>query len=291
MTRVLYFVRSRVPASLHVIDGPRRDAGSERAQIHEVNYMGRPRWERIEWHSDDRFTLDGVNFWLTTTQYDVPSTPECFVFLKNRAFLRAFEPLFEKVKPERLLEVGIFHGGGTAFYDLLLRPEKLVCIDLVPDAPMLRHYMRAHAASPITIYCGVDQSDRAQTHDILEREFPARDLDLIVDDASHMYYPTRTSFEIAFPYLRTGGLYVIEDWCWSHWAGQWQDPATPVIPGPALSNLIFELVMVEGTNPDIISQVYVDPFYVAIERGPRQLSQPLHLEDVYLTRGNKLSLL
>ena len=135
--------------------------------------MGRARWEQLEWHGDDRFTLDGVNFWLTTTQFDVPSTEDRFVFLKNRAFLRSFEPLFEKVKPDRLLEVGIFHGGGTAFYDRLLRPEKLVCVELAADAPMLRHYMRQHDGNAITLYCDVDQGDRARVADIVEREFPA----------------------------------------------------------------------------------------------------------------------
>ena len=49
--------------------------------------------------------------------------------------------------------------------------------------------------------------------------------------------------------------------------------------------------MVEGTNPDVISQVYVDPFYVAIERGPRELPQALHLDDMYLARGSRLTLL
>ena len=118
-----------------------------------------------------------------------------------------------------------------------------------------------------------------------------RDIDLVIDDASHMYHPARTSFEAIFPYLRPGGVYVIEDWCWSHWAGAWQDPAAPIIPGPALSNLILECVMEEGTNPDVISHVYVDPFYVAIERGPRELPQALHLDDMYLARGSRLTLL
>ena len=37
-------------------------------------------------------------------------------------------------------------------------------------------------------------------------------LDLVIDDASHLYGPTMASFEVLFPRLRPGGLYVIEDW-------------------------------------------------------------------------------
>jgi hypothetical protein len=42
-------------------------------------------------------------------------------------------------------------------------------------------------------------------------------LDLVIDDASHIYGPTKASFQALFPLLRPGGLYLIEDWAWAHW--------------------------------------------------------------------------
>src|SRR4029077_11377083 len=37
-------------------------------------------------------------------------------------------------------------------------------------------------------------------------------IDVVIDDASHLYGPTRRSFEILFPLLKPGGAYIIEDW-------------------------------------------------------------------------------
>ena len=41
--------------------------------------MPRPRWEAIHWLAPDRFRLDDVTFWLTTTDFQTPSTPDQFV--------------------------------------------------------------------------------------------------------------------------------------------------------------------------------------------------------------------
>jgi hypothetical protein len=34
----------------------------------------------------------------------------------------------------------------------------------------------------------------------------------VIDDASHLLDPTRASFNVPFPLVRPGGVYVIEDW-------------------------------------------------------------------------------
>ena len=34
----------------------------------------------------------------------------------------------------------------------------------------------------------------------------------MIDDASHLYHPTVTTFELLFPRIRKGGRFVIEDW-------------------------------------------------------------------------------
>ena len=47
--------------------------------------------------------------------------------------------------------------------------------------------------------------------------FP-KGIDLVVDDASHLYEQTKATFAMLFPLVRPGGNYVIEDWSWAHWA-------------------------------------------------------------------------
>jgi hypothetical protein len=71
-------------------------------------------------------------------------------------------------------------------------------------------------ASRIATYWGVDQGDAATLRSIVDKEFSGP-LDLVIDDASHLYAPTKASFETLFPLLRPGGLYIIEDWAWAHW--------------------------------------------------------------------------
>ena len=49
---------------------------------------------------------------------------------------------------------------------------------------------------------------------IVEQEFGGA-LDMVMDDASHIYEPTLASFQILFTLLPEGGLYIIEDWAWN----------------------------------------------------------------------------
>jgi hypothetical protein len=75
----------------------------------------------------------------------------------------------------------------------------------------------------------------------------ANELDLIVDDASHTYEQTKASFEILFPLLQPGGIYLIEDWSWTHMS-RCQSPDAPFSKRDALSNLLFEQIMLMGST-------------------------------------------
>ena len=44
------------------------------------------------------------------------------------------------------------------------------------------------------------------------------ELDLIIDDGSHMNEHVIGSFELLFPHLKSGGIYVVEDTQTSYWA-------------------------------------------------------------------------
>ena len=52
--------------------------------------------------------------------------------------------------------------------------------------------------------------------EILDHEFVDESIDLVIDDASHLYVETKASFEELFPRLRPGGLFIIEDWASGH---------------------------------------------------------------------------
>ena len=118
------------------------------------------------------------------------------------------------------------------------------------------------------------------------QELEGEAIDFVLDDASHLYGPTRATFEALFPMVRPGGTYVIEDWGWAHWAGSpWQDGSGPYGDEPGMSNLLFELVMLSATRPDIVGSVDARFHEVVIVRGPARLDAPIVLEQLYANRG------
>jgi hypothetical protein len=113
-----------------------------------------------------------------------------------------------------------------------------------------------------------------------------------VDDASHAYAETKASFNAAFPRLRPGGLFVIEDWGWAHWPGDmWQKDGGLWPDKPALSNLGVELMMASASAAELIKEVRVTPEMLVIERGGQDTPpEAFDLSGLYLTRGRPFSL-
>jgi hypothetical protein len=98
-----------------------------------------------------------------------------------------------------------------------------------------------------------------------------------------MHVLSRNSFNIAFPHLVSGGIYILEDWAWSHW------PSRVESKEPALTNLVFELIVAAGSRPDIIEELMIDRDFVAIRRGPANLpSGQFDLGSLCSTRGKPL---
>ena len=175
-------------------------------------------------------------------------------------------------------------------YDQLFSPRKIVAIDHSPEPvkPLETYISRRHKRDVVKPFYGVNQADRTVMEAILAREFPGRDLNLIVDDASHFYAETRDAFNISFPYLAPGGHYVIEDWAWAHWAGDtWQREQVAALAGkPALSNMIVEILMLAASRPDFIKDIVIDHNMAIICKGVRGPAPGnFDIGEHYLLRG------
>lgn len=227
----------------------------------------------LVWHDDYSLTVGGEHFRLshdTGTLLTGDSNREHFLLGKPRHMVEFAAEIGRAGRIDKLFEMGILHGGSIVLYDQLYAPSRLVAIDHAPEAVQaLTHYIsrrnRTHAVRP---YYGIDQSDRARMRALLEGEFPGRDIDLIIDDASHYYRETREAFNICFPFLKAGGLYIIEDWAWAHWAGDfWQGPDSPFKDKTALSNLLIELFMLSASRPDFIESLFVDHNMIVVTKG------------------------
>ena len=103
----------------------------------------------------------------------------------------------------------------------------------------------------------------------MKENFPDGEIDLVIDDCSHLYGPSKASLNFLLPRLRPLGLYVIEDWGWAHWPGEeWQGPDAQYRDEPtALSNLVLELVMTAASRIDIIGKLTITRDSVYITKG------------------------
>jgi len=229
-------------------------------------------WEpgRLRWR--------GMTFLLESSAQDVAGT-DGLVLHKGRGLVEqyaAFWARHPEVVADHVLELGLWKGGSVAFWAEALQPKRLVGVDRRPasDSPAFEAYLAARP-DQLRAYWGVDQADGDRLRGIVAEHFDGP-LDLVIDDASHLYGPTRASFEAVFPLLRPGGLYLLEDWAWAHW--KTFQPATSSyawqIP---LTRLVSKLVAIVGTG-DMVRRLTVHQGFVAIERGAGPLPDPFTVE-------------
>jgi len=139
------------------------------------------------------------------------------------------------------------------------------------------------AEERITILQG-DQGDRAFLREVAARHGP---FDIVIDDGSHRCDHVITSFEVLFPHVRDGGIYVVEDLQTSYW-GKYGGSSRPNTPGTSMTLLQrltdglnyaeFDIPNYEPTYTDVsITAVTFHHNLAFIEKGPN------------LERSNKLN--
>ncbi len=224
----------------------------------------------IEWLDPLHLQCRGVRLRLALG-FDLGEPTEGVVTLfKDPKFIRSYLKQLGGLRVDRMIEVGVWDGGSAIFFWNLFKPDMLSCIELKRQAPALTDYIEAQSLSErFRVHFGVDQSDREAVAAVVREDFPGGAIDLIVDDASHLYGPSRATFEELFPALREGGLYVLEDWktnlAFPHFGGG-EAP-----DDPPLHQLVFEMLEFSMHHADVIPSVRCWHNFVLIERGPAEL--------------------
>lgn len=219
---------------------------------------------------------------------------------KLRPLLEAYMGLWAELQPRRVVELGIRRGGSTAMLCELGGLERIVSVELAETrVEALDRYIAERGVQDVVRpFYGVDQADRERLGAIVTEEFAGQAIDLVIDDASHLYGESRASFETLFPRLRPGGLYLLEDWRSQHMlAAQLaaaletsdalrreieqrmvdEDRAEPETP---MSRLVLELVIARAVSGDAIADVTVGPDWAVVQRGPAVLDhRPFRLDD------------
>jgi SAM-dependent methyltransferase len=229
----------------------------------------------LRWKDDETFVVGETTFRVLPPDAFAegrvrPKGPG-FVIFKSRALLERHVKLIHELKPEHVFELGFYVGGSALFIAELTHPRKVVAVDRRPRNRSVEE-VEAHAAGTgvgdALRFCGeVDQADRPRLAEIADEAFDGAELDLVVDDCSHLYEPTRASFNELFPRLREGGAYVIEDWRWAHVpVGSARKEFLPdQIP---LTTLLFEIVLALPSVPDLITEVSIEEELAVVWRGP-----------------------
>jgi predicted O-methyltransferase YrrM len=247
---------------------------------------------RIAIGPEGRFSFGGENFVITVPVKEPRlSTLEAFTIAKNEPYLRVYEDLASAFSARSILELGIFQGGSYVLLDKLFKPRRMSAVDISrePVTPLC-HYVADKEGR--FVHFSTSQSDREVLERVVRNEL-ANELDLVVDDASHTYEQTKASFEILFPLLQPGGIYLIEDWSWAH-TPRFQSPDAPSSKRHALSNLLFEQIMLMGST-SLIAEIRVWNFLYLIRKARSAFSGSKgasgSIFDQVLSRGKKWSLI
>lgn len=256
----------------------------------------------LRWETDANFSVEGTRFHCAFPKLD---PPEGYLpILKDPAMVPPYEAIISELHPARVMELGIRHGGSTALLYELTKSDlsRLVAIELDADrAEALDRFIRDHELDDvIRPHYGVDQADRSRLAELVDEEFGGEPLDLVVDDASHLYDPTVASFETLFPRLRPGGLYIIEDWT-SYYLGLntiadelekldrqtmedvTRDALSAGITRPKLLALLtVQLVLMRAVEANLVEKVSVDRYWTVVERGDAEISpDSFRVDDSY----------
>jgi predicted O-methyltransferase YrrM len=239
----------------------------------------------LVWTADDRFTIGPISF--ECALYDrFVSEPDRFCIIKPRKLVEQYRQLFADLAPKRIIELGINRGGSTAMLAALTHPEVLVAVDVLPDrVEALDRFLEAQGlAERSHVHWGIDQGDRPTLARLVDDALAGEPLDLIIDDASHDLELSRASFEVLFPRLRPGGVYVLEDWAWAHvsWnATRPHDTPLTVLP--------FEFVVALPQTDGLIDKIEIDRHWVLVRKGELELPHDgFAIADWYAARGKDL---
>ena len=172
-------------------------------------------------HNLDYFADKLVRVGDDTFRFGVPPqptpddrTPPVF---KSRILLDQLAQVVHRLEPTHIDEFGIYRGGSVALLAAMAEPRKQVAFELTPEreAPLDDFLRERQLDETVVAEYGVDQGSPDVIR-ILDREFGDSAIDLVIDDASHLYGPSRRSLEMVFPRVRPGGVYIIEDWAAEH---------------------------------------------------------------------------
>ncbi len=239
--------------------------------------------------SDDEFTFEGMRYFTSTSDFSKRTGPDGVVLLKSKDWIEMYCDLVEREQVRKVLELGVWQGGMSVFLPSFEPALRYMAVDFSAEITPLRAIIAdlPNIRDRVRIDFRTSQSDPSLPARVAEY-FGSSELDLVTDDASHMYDESRRSFELLFPLLRPGAPYIVEDWAWAHWSNY--QPHDSLAYQPSLSNLLFEISILAASAPDIVASVEVKSAMFIVRRGPAKISEGWRMSDSLRFNGQSETL-
>ncbi len=142
---------------------------------------------------------------------------------------KVYQRLLSKYKNISLLEIGIHHGGSMLMFENMLPNSTIYGFDILPRPKSLQN------SKVITRV--IEQND-SKSIESFAGEFG--NFDIVIDDGSHFIEETRNCFDTLWKHVKSGGLYIIEDWTVAYCAYDKKDKFSKCI---GMDNLIFDIAL------------------------------------------------
>lgn len=228
-------------------------------------------------YESDYLKIDNFTFSLGSQKSD--SCEDCFILWKDKGLIGQYKEFFSSYDKSitNVLELGLWQGGSTVFWSEVLEPKKVVGLDNSgnADSDYFKKWLLSKSNIDVKTYWSIDQDSKDQLENIISKEFNNEPIDIVIDDASHLLSLTNQSIQNILPYVRSGGLYIIEDWAWYHW----KDCVYKFPHGEGLSSLVYKIIQMVGSYTDVIRSVKVYPGFAVLERGYKEIDNNLKLDD------------
>ena len=211
-----------------------------------------------------------LNFEFISSNYSEQQTSfldKNVITLKPLNMINVYLNLISNYNLKNVVEFGIFEGAFQIILPYMCSIDKMVSIDLRNESQevikILKEIKLQHRSK---LYYNKNQSDTFSIPKIFSNEELNNNVDLIIDDASHLYHNSKRTFEITFPLLKNGGFYIIEDWNWAH------NKTRPIAPDLnnqiPLTKLLFDIIMLQASEPTYITKVEtLGPAQFLIQKG------------------------
>lgn len=117
-------------------------------------------------------------------------------------YLRIYEALFAPLrdKPLKILEIGVLNGASLRTWEAYFPNARIVGADI---DPLARRFRSARI--------DVEYMDQSNLEDLARVAAKHQPFDIIIEDGSHLWDHQILSLRALFPFLRSGGFYIVED--------------------------------------------------------------------------------